>query len=132
MNERKHRGDRSPQRRPAEGVRIIRADEAQAALDAGEATGRRPDDELRFGDVPPPRRDPGPRTGFPCPIRSTRRAPCRCRPSPRRGVVRTAAPMRTPESAASNPKPRYGVVNLPPRPPRRRRRDEMGDRGADR
>ena len=46
MNERKNRGDRSPQRRPAEGVRIIRADEAQAALDAGEAAGRRPDDEL--------------------------------------------------------------------------------------
>ena len=41
MNERKNRGDRSPQRRPAEGVRIIRADEAQAALDAGEAAGRR-------------------------------------------------------------------------------------------
>src|SRR5262249_11804874 len=67
VNERKQRGDRSPQRRPAEGVRIIRADEAQAALDAGEAAGRRPDDQLRFGDVPPA--PAGPRTPhrFPLP-----------------------------------------------------------------
>ena len=67
MNERKNRGDRSPQRRPAEGVRIIRADEAQAALDAGEAAGRRPDDELRFGDVPPAPQGPRPPHRFPLP-----------------------------------------------------------------
>ena len=67
MNERKNRGDRSPQRRPAEGVRIIRADEAQAALDAGEAAGRRPDDELRFGDVPPAPPGPRPPHRFPLP-----------------------------------------------------------------
>ena len=67
MNERKNRGDRSPQRRPAEGVRIIRADEAQAALDAGEAAGRRPDDELRFGDVPPAPSGPRPPHRFPLP-----------------------------------------------------------------
>ncbi len=68
MNERKNQGDRSPQRRPAEGVRIIRADEAQAALDAGEAAGRRPDDELRFGDVPPAPSGPRPPHRFPLPI----------------------------------------------------------------
>jgi phosphatidate cytidylyltransferase len=67
VNERKNRGDRSPQRRPAEGVRIIRADEAQAALDAGEAAGRRPDDELRFGDVPPAPQGPRPPHRFPLP-----------------------------------------------------------------
>jgi phosphatidate cytidylyltransferase len=67
VNERKNRGDRSPQRRPAEGVRIIRADEAQAALDAGEAAGRRPDDELRFGDVPPTPPGPRPPHRFPLP-----------------------------------------------------------------
>jgi len=40
-------------RPPAEGVRIIGAEEAQAALEGGHASGRLPDDELRFGDVPP-------------------------------------------------------------------------------
>ena len=67
MSERKHRGDRSPQRRPAEGVRIIPADEAQAALDAGEATGRRSDDELRYGDVPPAPQGPRSPHRFPLP-----------------------------------------------------------------
>ncbi len=67
MNERKNPGDRSPQRRPVEGVRIIRADEAQAALEAGEASGRRPDDELRYGDVPPAPAGPRPAHRFPLP-----------------------------------------------------------------
>ncbi|MGH9056825.1 MAG: phosphatidate cytidylyltransferase, partial [Acidimicrobiales bacterium] len=67
MNERKNRGDRTPERRPSEGVRILRADEAQAALDAGEAAGRRPDDELRYGDVPPAPQGPRPAHRFPLP-----------------------------------------------------------------
>lgn len=66
VNERRDREDRS-ERRPAEGVRIIRADEAQAALDAGEAAGRRPDDELRYGDVPPAPSGPRPQHRFPLP-----------------------------------------------------------------
>lgn len=66
MSERKDRRDWS-ERRPAEGVRIIRAEEAQAALDAGEAAGRRPDDELRFGDVPPAPQGPRPQHRFPLP-----------------------------------------------------------------
>ncbi|HVA74014.1 MAG TPA: phosphatidate cytidylyltransferase [Acidimicrobiales bacterium] len=66
MSERKDKRDWS-ERRPAEGVRIIRADEAQAALDAGEAAGRRPDDELRFGDVPPAPSGPRPQHRFPLP-----------------------------------------------------------------
>ena len=66
MSERKGERDWS-QRRPAEGVRIIRAEEAQAALDAGEAAGRRPDDELRFGDVPPAPSGPRPQHRFPLP-----------------------------------------------------------------
>src|SRR3954449_2429255 len=40
-------------RPPQEGVRIIGAEEAAAALERGEAEGRRPDDAPRFGDVPP-------------------------------------------------------------------------------
>ena len=66
MSERRDRKDWS-ERRPAEGVRIIRAEEAQAALDAGEAAGRRPDDELRFGDVPPAPQGPRPPHRFPLP-----------------------------------------------------------------
>ena len=54
-------------RQPAEGVRIIKAEEAQAALDAGEAAGRRPDDQLRFGDVPPAPTGPRPAHRFPLP-----------------------------------------------------------------
>ena len=50
-----------------EGVRIIRADEAQAALDAGAAAGRRPDDQLRFGDVPPAPSGPRSPHRFPLP-----------------------------------------------------------------
>ena len=66
MSERSDREDRS-ERRPAEGVRVIRAEEAQAALDAGQAAGRRPDDELRFGDVPPAPSGPRPEHRFPLP-----------------------------------------------------------------
>src|ERR1700730_10298056 len=56
-----------PKRPAAEGVRIIRAEEAQAALDAGQAAGRRPDDEPRFGDVPPAPQGPRPPHRFPLP-----------------------------------------------------------------
>jgi hypothetical protein len=64
------RGDKAKRwrgSRPAEGVRILRAEEAQAALDAGEAAGRRRDDELRFGDVPPAPSGPRPAHRFPLP-----------------------------------------------------------------
>ncbi|HMC43481.1 MAG TPA: hypothetical protein VKI20_10770, partial [Acidimicrobiales bacterium] len=41
-------------RRTGEGVRIIGAEEAAAALETGQAAGRRPEDEPKYGDVPPP------------------------------------------------------------------------------
>lgn len=66
MTERDNPGSRSG-RQPAEGVRIIKAEEAQAALEAGEAAGRRPDDQLRFGDVPPAPQGPRPAHRFPLP-----------------------------------------------------------------
>jgi CDP-diglyceride synthetase len=66
VTERDNPGTR-PGRQPAEGVRIIKAEEAQAALDAGEAAGRRPDDQLRFGDVPPVPQGPRPAHRFPLP-----------------------------------------------------------------
>src|SRR2546429_7837818 len=55
-----HEEDRSPDQpetprpRVGEGVRIIGAEEAAAALETGQAAGRRPEDEPKFGDVPPP------------------------------------------------------------------------------
>jgi phosphatidate cytidylyltransferase len=52
-------------RTPTEGVRIIGAEEAQAAIDAGQAAGKRPDDEPRFGDVPPSPEGPRPQVSFP-------------------------------------------------------------------
>ena len=42
-----------PARPSTESVRIIGADEAAAAIEAGQAAGRRPDVAPRFGDVPP-------------------------------------------------------------------------------
>ena len=52
-------------RAPTEGVRIIGAEEAQAAIETGQAAGKRPDDELRFGDVPPSPEGPRPPVSFP-------------------------------------------------------------------
>ena len=52
-------------RAPTEGVRIIGAEEAQAAIETGQAAGKRPDDELRFGDVPPSPEEPRPQVSFP-------------------------------------------------------------------
>jgi phosphatidate cytidylyltransferase len=52
-------------RPPTEGVRIIGAEEAQAAIETGQAAGKRPDDEPRFGDVPPSPEGPRPDVSFP-------------------------------------------------------------------
>jgi phosphatidate cytidylyltransferase len=58
--------DRRP-RPPAEGVRIIGAEEAARALEEGQAEGRRPEDAPRFGDVPRPPEGPRPGYRFPLP-----------------------------------------------------------------
>ncbi|MEA2826440.1 MAG: phosphatidate cytidylyltransferase [Actinomycetota bacterium] len=55
------RGPRSP----AEGVRIIGAEEAAAALEAGHVSPRVPDDAPRFGDVPETPSGPRPGIRFP-------------------------------------------------------------------
>ena len=55
-------------RTPAEGVRIIGAEEAATALESGHAAGRQPDDAPRYGDVPPPPpAGPRPAHRFPLP-----------------------------------------------------------------
>jgi phosphatidate cytidylyltransferase len=54
-------------RKSSESVRIIGADEAAAAIEAGQAAGRRPDDAPRFGDVPPAPEGPRPPLRFPMP-----------------------------------------------------------------
>ncbi|HEX2042423.1 MAG TPA: phosphatidate cytidylyltransferase [Acidimicrobiales bacterium] len=58
-------GARRGPRQPAEGVRIIGAEEAAAAIEAGEVAGRYPDDVPRFGDVPQPPPEPRPSLRFP-------------------------------------------------------------------
>ena len=55
------------QRPPADGVRIIGAEEAAAALEAGQVAGRRPEDAPRFGDVPERPQGPSPDYRFPLP-----------------------------------------------------------------
>jgi len=56
---------RRGQRPGNEGVRIIGAEEAAAALETGQAAGRRPEDEPRFGDRPEPPQGPRPPLRFP-------------------------------------------------------------------
>src|SRR3954469_22809259 len=71
MDDRDDRDEQEQPRRtprPAnEGVRIIGAEEAAAALEKGEAAGRRPGDAPRFGDVPPQPAGPRPAHRFPLP-----------------------------------------------------------------
>lgn len=88
---------RSP-RTPAEGVRIIGAEEAAAALETGSATGRRPEDAPRFGDVPASPSGPRPAHRFPLPD----------------SVDPTTAVPRPP--VASPPPPGPGEVNTPDLP----------------
>ncbi len=52
-------------RPPAEGVRIIGAEEAAAAIESGQASPRVPDDAPRFGDVPETPSGPQPPLRFP-------------------------------------------------------------------
>src|SRR5256885_16715477 len=63
-SEREEPNDVRPLRK-SEGVRIIGADEAAAAIEAGQAAGRRPDDAPRFGDVPAAPEGPRPPLRFP-------------------------------------------------------------------
>src|SRR5207249_8397460 len=60
------REDPGPPRPASEGVRIIGAEEAQAAIESGQAAPKRPDDARRFGDpsTPPPG-SPRPQIRFP-------------------------------------------------------------------
>lgn len=58
-------GARRGPRQPAEGVRIIGAEEAAAAIEAGQIAGRRPEDEPRYGDVPDFPAEPRPSLRFP-------------------------------------------------------------------
>lgn len=70
-------GDAAPASPPSvpEGVRIIGAEEAKAALDTGHASPRKAENEMRFGDVPP-RPDPAvrPAARFPAPAGPARSA----------------------------------------------------------
>jgi phosphatidate cytidylyltransferase len=61
-------GKRPSEPTTPEGVRIIGAEEAQAALEGGQVSRRLGEDDLRYGDVPP-RPDPGvrPAARFPLP-----------------------------------------------------------------
>ncbi|MBV8951578.1 MAG: hypothetical protein JOZ99_11930, partial [Actinobacteria bacterium] len=64
-----------------EGVRIIGAEEAQAALDGGQVARRLGEDDLRYGDVPP-RPDPGVRPAARFPLPSDASAPSPLAPPP--------------------------------------------------
>lgn len=76
-------GTRPSETTTPEGVRIIGAEEAQAALEGGQVSRRLGEDDLRYGDVPP-RPDPGvrPAARFPLPADTNTPTP---RVSPARG-----------------------------------------------
>lgn len=98
MNDEFEEDDRNAPRPPAEGVRIIGAEEAAAALDSGQAAGRRPDDAPRYGDVPAAPAGPRPVHRFPLPdsVEPTSALP-RSRPATE------AAPGPAPEPPPSAP-----------------------------
>ncbi len=65
-DQRRSRGNENKSADPAEGVRIIGADEAAEAMERGDVAPRRTDDELRYGDRPPaPPAGPRPALRFP-------------------------------------------------------------------
>ncbi len=128
MDEHDDQDERLSKRPPAEGVRIIRADEAQAALDAGQAAGRRPEDEPRFGDVPVAPSGPRPPHRFPLPdsvdpASAVPRPPVRAgehASSRGVGLAPTPGPEPAPASFASAEAPRRDETErqpvLPPEP----------------
>jgi phosphatidate cytidylyltransferase len=111
-------GDEGERRRPGaprpsnEGVRIIGAEEAAAALEAGQVSGRRPEDEPRFGDVPEQPRGPRPSLSFP---RQGDDAPSR-RPEARRLFQPPPARDR---AVYDPPPPGTPAAATPPEPPAR-------------
>jgi phosphatidate cytidylyltransferase len=102
----------TPPRPAGEGVRIIGAEEAQTALDTGQAAGRMPDDVPRYGDVPEQPVGPRPPLRFPLggeadPASVAPKPP----PSPRFGTSGNPSP-NAPTAPASSPPP-----PTPPPPP---------------
>ena len=97
------RGPRSP----AEGVRIIGAEEAAAALEAGHVSPRVPDDAPRFGDVPEAPSGPRPGIRFPgADPRTVPKPPVAAPPAdlePRRSVWDTHPPAVRPPSRPPSP-----------------------------
>jgi phosphatidate cytidylyltransferase len=107
--------DEDVPRNPAEGVRIIGAEEAQAALDAGQAAGRRPEDEPRFGDVPESPAGPRPSLRFPLPdsVEATEVAPGGSVSDPPTGPTPAAAPELPHWTERTGETPRVGADGLP-------------------
>ncbi len=85
-------GARRGPRQAAEGVRIIGAEEAAAAIEAGQVAGRRPGDAPRFGDVPEPPSGPRPSLRFPGADPTAVAKPAVAEPPPRPVVSRDSAP----------------------------------------
>ncbi|MGI8777261.1 MAG: phosphatidate cytidylyltransferase [Acidimicrobiales bacterium] len=81
-------GARRGPRQAAEGVRIIGAEEAAAAIEAGQVAGRRPGDAPRFGDVPVSPKGPRPSLRFPGADPASVSKPAVVEPPPRPAVSR--------------------------------------------
>lgn len=90
---RPRRDEQDEQPESAEGVRIIGPDEAAEAMERGDVTPRRNDDELRFGDRPPAPPEGGPRPSLRFPLDASadpsriERPPVRPAPDPVTGPV---------------------------------------------
>jgi phosphatidate cytidylyltransferase len=110
-------GGPEEERAPAEGVRIIGADEAARALEEGQAAGRRPSDAPRFGDVPSRPQGPRPAQRFPLPGSVD---PAEVRRPPLAGAG-PQAPAQGPVRRPAPQAPQAPVAGPPPEPPQESR-----------
>ncbi len=125
-------GARRGPRQAAEGVRIIGAEEAAAAIEAGQVAGRRPGDAPRFGDVPEPPTGPRPSLRFPGADPAAVSKPAVAEPPPRPVVPNTSgsdSPLWEPEPepafrSGTEPAFRSGTE---PASPRRARADRYAE-----
>ncbi len=96
-------GARRAPREAAEGVRIIGAEEAAAAIEAGQVAGRRPEDAPRFGDVPEPPAGPRLSLRFPGADPTAVAKPQVSEPPPRPEPPPQAAPVASAPRTVASP-----------------------------
>jgi phosphatidate cytidylyltransferase len=113
---------------PAEGVRIIKPDEAAEAVERGEAVKRKGDDQPKYGDRPPsPPKDTRPALRFPLPDAAAASS-VRPRVAP---VDHTAAAADPAGWTPAAPEPESGTSPSPPEPQQEPEREPVRPEAAE-